>query len=82
MSLNKDQEQLYRKTMDDVKTQLDSIDEQVERELQKVREKLADLQESKKSLKMVYEGMAKLLGIELDLEQDSNNGDQPAMAKM
>ena len=82
MPLNKDQEQLYRKTLDDVKSQLDSIDEQVERELQKVRERLADLQESKKSLKMVYEGMAKLLGVEVDLEQDSDNGDQPAMAKM
>jgi hypothetical protein len=70
MALNKDQETLYKKTMDDVKLQLDSIDSEVERELQKVRERLAQLQESKKSLKMVYEGMAKLLGIELETDEN------------
>ncbi len=71
MPLTKEQEDLYRKTMDDVKRQLDGIDEQVERELQKVREKLAELQESKKSLKMIYEGMAQLLGIELEPEEET-----------
>jgi signal transduction histidine kinase len=45
MALNKNQEDLYRKTMDEVKKQLDSIDSLVEQELQKVREKLAQLQE-------------------------------------
>jgi ElaB/YqjD/DUF883 family membrane-anchored ribosome-binding protein len=81
MALNKDQEDLYRKTMDEVKKQLDSIDSQVEQELQKVREKLAQLQESKKTLKMVYEGTAKLLGIETELEGESEN-EASSMAKM
>ena len=71
MALNKEQEELYRKTMDEVKRQLDSIDSQVEQELQKVRERLAQLQESKKSLKMVYEGTAKLLGIDSDLDEEA-----------
>jgi hypothetical protein len=71
MALSKEQEDLYRKTMDEVKRQLDSLDSQVEQELQKVRERLAQLQESKKSLKMVYEGTAKLLGIEADLDEES-----------
>ncbi len=79
MALNKDQETLYRKTMDEVKTQLDSIDSEVERELQKVRERLAQLQESKKSLKMVYEGMAKLLGIELEAEESEEASALPKM---
>lgn len=81
MALNKDQEDLYRKTMDEVKKQLDSIDSQVEQELQKVREKLAQLQESKKTLKMVYEGTSRLLGIETDLEGELENESSP-MAKM
>ncbi len=71
MALNKEQEELYRRTIEDVKRQLNSIDAEVERELQKVRDRLAQLQESKKSLKMVYEGMAKLLGIELEDEGES-----------
>jgi phage shock protein A len=80
MALNKEQEELYRRTIEDVKRQLNSIDAEVERELQKVRDRLAQLQESKKSLKMVYEGMAKLLGIELeDLEESSGSEAIPKM---
>jgi hypothetical protein len=79
MALNKEQEALYKKTMDDVKLQLDSIDSEVERELQKVRERLAQLQESKKSLKMVYEGMAKLLGIELETDESAEAAAIPKM---
>src|SRR4030043_124512 len=63
MGLSKEQEDLYKKTMAEVKNQLDHLDEEVEKELQKVRKRLAELQDSKKSLKMVYEGTAKLLGI-------------------
>jgi phage shock protein A len=80
MPLNKEQEELYRRTIEDVKRQLNSIDAEVERELQKVRDRLAQLQESKKSLKMVYEGMAKLLGIELeDLEESAGSDAIPKM---
>ena len=81
MAFNKDQEDLFRKTMDEVKKQLDSIDSLVEQELQKVREKLAQLQESKKSLKMVYDGTTKLLGIETEFEGETENSATP-MAKM
>ncbi|HOW86768.1 MAG TPA: hypothetical protein P5119_10620 [Candidatus Aminicenantes bacterium] len=81
MGLSKDQEELYKKTMSEVKNQLDHLDEEVEKELQKVRKRLAELQESKKSLKMVYEGTAKLLGIELEVEEEAE--DQAAsIAKM
>jgi hypothetical protein len=73
MALSKEQEDLYRKTMADVKYQLDNLDQEVEKELQKVRKRLAELQESTKSLKMVYEGTAKLLGIELEPEEDSSD---------
>jgi response regulator RpfG family c-di-GMP phosphodiesterase len=75
MGLSKDQEELYKRTMGEVKRQLDNLDDEVEKELQKVRRRLAELQESKKSLKMVYEGTAKLLGIEVESE-DEDTGDQ------
>ncbi|HPL14945.1 MAG: hypothetical protein PHF93_03080 [Acidobacteriota bacterium] len=70
--MTKDQEALYRRTLDDVKKQLDQLDEEVEIELQKVRLRLAELQESKKSLKKVYEGIANLLGIEMEKEADED----------
>lgn len=70
MALNKEQEELYRRTMEEAKRQLETIDAQIEKELQKVRERLAELQESKRSFKMVYEGSAKLLGLETEQEDD------------
>jgi hypothetical protein len=84
MALNKDQEDLYKKTMQEAKRQLEGVDALIEKELQKVREKLAELQESKKSFRMIYEGTAKLLGLESELDADEESSDiaSAASAKM
>ena len=82
MGLSKEQEELYRRTMDEVKRQLDNLDEEVEKELQKVRKRLAELQDSKKNLKMVYEGTAKLLGMELEAEEEDAGDQAAAVGKM
>jgi len=82
MPLNKEQEDLYKKTMEEVKHQLDAIDAQVEQELLKVRERLAELQESKKSLKMIYDGAAKLLGLEVEQEEDKKPSPTSTLPKM
>ncbi|MCI4446095.1 MAG: hypothetical protein JHC32_08730 [Candidatus Aminicenantes bacterium] len=79
MGISKEQEELYKKTLEDVRAQLSAIDAEVEKELQRVRQTLAQLQEQKKSLKMVYEGIAKLLGIESDLEEESTDTAIPKM---
>ncbi|UCE41698.1 MAG: hypothetical protein JSV17_01520 [Candidatus Aminicenantes bacterium] len=73
MSLTKEQEDLYKKTMSEAKTQLDGIDGEMEKELQKARERLAKLQESKKSFKQIYVGTAELLGIKVEIEDDEDN---------
>ena len=70
MALTKEQEDLYKKTMEEAKRQLDGIDGEMEKELQKARERLAKLQESKKSFKQIYVGTAELLGIEVELEEE------------
>jgi phage shock protein A len=70
MSLNKEQEDLYKKTMEEAKRQLDGIDGEMEKELQKARERLAKLQESKKSFRQVYIGTAELLGVEAEIEEE------------
>jgi len=82
MSLNKEQEDLYKKTMEEVKHQLEAIDAQVEKELLKVRERLAELQESKKSLKMIYDGAAKLLGLEVEQEEEKKPSPTSTLPKM
>ena len=69
MALSKDQEELYRKTMEEAKKQMDHIEEEMEEEIQKIRTKLAKLQEVKKTIRQIYEGAAKLLGVELEEEE-------------
>lgn len=68
MALTKDQEELYRKTMEEAKAQLETIDEEMEKEIQKARERLAKLQESKRSFRQLYEGAAQLLGMKIEDE--------------
>ena len=72
MALTKDQEDLYRKTMEEAKSQLDTIDEEMEKEIQKARERLAKLQESKRSFRQLYEGAAQLLGVKVDLDDEGD----------
>ncbi len=66
MALTKDQEELYRKTMEEAKAQLETIDDEMEKEIQKARERLAKLQESKRSFRQLYEGAARLLGLKIE----------------
>ncbi len=70
MKVSKEQEELYKKTMEAAKKELTEMDSQMEKELQKIREKLAEMQESKKYFRQIYEGAAHLLGVEV--ESDGN----------
>ena len=74
MPLTKEQEELYKKTMEEAKVQFENIDAEMEQEIQKTREILANLQASKKHFQQIYEATANLLGIEVELE----NGGQAA----
>ncbi len=69
MALSKDQEDIYKKAMDAAKKELDGVDEKMQDEIQKARQRLADLQESKKQHRQIYEGTALLLGIEVEPEE-------------
>jgi ABC-type Zn uptake system ZnuABC Zn-binding protein ZnuA len=77
MALNKEQEEIYKKAMDEAKKELDSVDSNMQEEIQKARQKLAELQESKKHFRQIYEGTALLLGIEVEPEEESD----PSQAK-
>ncbi len=70
MALSKDQEDIYKKAMEAAKKELDSVDEKMQGEIQKARQRLAELQESKKQHRQIYEGTAQLLGIEVEPEED------------
>jgi len=72
MALNKEQEDIYRKAMEEAKKELDSVDEKMQEEIQKARQRLAELQESKKHYRQIYEGTAQLLGVEVVPEEENN----------
>ena len=76
MALTKEQEQIYKKTLEETKKQLEEIDAQMEKELQKIREKLAALPVTKKNLRQVYEATAKLLGVESELEEEEEESSE------
>lgn len=76
MALSKEQEDLYRKTMEEAKGQLETIDDEMEKEIQKARERLAKLQESKRSFRQLYEGAARLLGVKIEEEDESEQASE------
>ncbi len=76
MALNKEQEQLYKKTMEEAKMQLQVIDEEMEKEIQRARQRLAELQESKRSFKQLYEGAARLLGLDIETEEEEERKEE------
>ena len=70
MALNKDQAQFFQHTLDMTRKQIESINGQIEEELAKVKERLADLQNQKNAAKQIYDGACKILGVENDLEKE------------
>jgi len=69
MSLTDEQSQFYRQTLEMTKKGLEELNVQIEEELAKVKDRLADLQAKKNAAKQIYDGACKILGIENDLEK-------------
>jgi ribosomal protein L11 len=70
MPLSKEQEQFYQTTLDMTKRQIGDLNAQIEEELAKVKERLAELQNAKNAAKQIYDGACKMLGVENDLEKE------------
>lgn len=70
MALSKEQSQFYQTTMEMTRKQISDLNQQIEEELAKVKERLADLQNAKNAAKQIYDGACKILGVENDLEKE------------
>ena len=70
MALSKDQAQFYQQTLEMTRRQIGDLNGQIEDELAKVKERLAELQNAKNAAKQIYDGACKILGIENDLEKE------------
>lgn len=70
MPLSKDQTQFYQHTLEMTRKQINDLNGQIEEELAKVKERLAELQNAKNAAKQIYDGACKILGVENDLEKE------------
>ncbi|MEW6368359.1 MAG: hypothetical protein AB1714_27335 [Acidobacteriota bacterium] len=69
MPLSKDQQAFYQKTMEWTRKEIADIDTQIEEELARVKERLAELQNAKKAARQIYDGATARLGVENELEK-------------
>jgi hypothetical protein len=72
MSLNDQQRKFYENTLTVTKQEIADLDRQIEEELAKVKEKLAQLQNAKKASRQMYDAACLRLGIPNDLEAEED----------
>ncbi len=70
MALSKDQAQFYQQTLEMTRKQIGDLNGQIEEELAKVKERLAEMQNAKNAAKQIYDGACRILGVENDLEKE------------
>jgi len=73
MALSKEQTQFYQQTLEMTRRQISDLNNQIEEELAKVKERLAELQNAKNAAKQIYDGACKILGVENDLEKEDED---------
>jgi ElaB/YqjD/DUF883 family membrane-anchored ribosome-binding protein len=77
MSLSDQQRQFYENTLQVTKAEIDELDAQIEEELAKVKDRLAELQAAKKAARQMYDAACMRLGVPNDLEDQDENDDSP-----
>lgn len=70
MSLTEQQRKFYENTLAMTKQELEELDEQIEAELAKVKDRLAELQNAKKAARQMYDAACMRLGVPNDLEDE------------
>jgi hypothetical protein len=75
MALSKEQTEFFQTTLDMTKKQIGELNGQIEEELSKVKERLAELQNAKNAAKQIYDGACKILGVANDLEEEDASAD-------
>ncbi|MEM6453478.1 MAG: hypothetical protein AAF772_00150 [Acidobacteriota bacterium] len=75
MSLTDEQRSFYESTLTMTKQEITYLDQQIEEELAKVKERLAELQNAKKASRQMYDAACMRLGIPNDLEEEEDDDD-------
>ena len=75
MALSDEQLKFYKHTLEVTRKQILDLNGQIEEELRKVKERLAELQGAKIAAKQIYDGACKILGIQNDLDTGEESGE-------
>lgn len=67
MSLTDQQRQFYENTRNVTKSEIDELDQLIEEELAKVKDRLAELQNAKKAARQMYDAACLRLGVANEL---------------
>lgn len=76
MSLSEEQRQFYENTLAVTRREVAELDSQIEEELTRVKDRLAELQNAKKAAYQMYDAACRRLGIANDLEADESEGEE------
>ncbi|MGZ6987836.1 MAG: hypothetical protein ACXVH0_02640 [Thermoanaerobaculia bacterium] len=69
MSLSDDQRKFYENTRNVTKAEIDQLEGEIQAELAKVKERLAELQNAQKAARQMYAAACLRLGVPNDLEE-------------
>ena len=73
MSLNEQQRKFYENILTVTKDEIEDLDRQIEEELAKVKDRLAELQNAKKASRQTYDAACLRLGIPNDLDSGDDD---------
>ena len=76
MTLNDQQRQFYENTLRVTKQEIEELDQAIEEELAKVKDRLAELQNAKKASLQMYDAACQRLGVPNDLADEDEGGEE------
>jgi hypothetical protein len=74
MSLSPEQRKFYEHTLDMTRREITEVEAQIQEELAKVKDRLAELQNAQKAARQMYDAACMRLGIPNDLEEGESQG--------
>jgi len=74
MSLSPEQKKFYENTLTVTKREINELEEQIQAELAKVKDRLSELQNAQKAARQMYDAACLRLGIANDLEEAESQG--------
>ncbi|HEY3170393.1 MAG TPA: hypothetical protein VGK08_05260 [Thermoanaerobaculia bacterium] len=74
MSLSPEQRKFYEHTLEMTRREISEVEGQIQEELAKVKDRLAELQNAQKAARQMYDAACMRLGIPNDLEEAESQG--------